>query len=140
MTTAIVLWGGAAGIFHFVLIGLLYGNPTVDRIYRSAQSGSPAMKTWSSKPRYLATQFLGTQVEVYLLTAAFFLLRPAVAIAGVVGALVLGTLLAAIRVYPRFWNMWVQTSYPNRLLAIEAVNGTIGTLAVALFLQVAAHP
>jgi hypothetical protein len=42
-----------------------------------------------------------------------------------------------VRVYPRFWNMWIQTSYPRRLLAIEIVNGTIGTLAIALFLELA---
>jgi hypothetical protein len=34
--------------------------------------------------------------------------------------------------------MWIQTNYPNRLLAIEVVNGTIGTLVIALFLQAAA--
>jgi hypothetical protein len=50
----------------------------------------------------------------------------------------LGILLAATRVYPRFWNMWIQTTYPNRLLAIDVVNGTLGTLAIVFFLQAAA--
>jgi hypothetical protein len=31
--------------------------------------------------------------------------------------------------------MWVQTTYPNRLLAVEVVNGTLGTLVIAIFLQ-----
>jgi len=44
-------------------------------------------------------------------------------------------LLAAIRVYPRFWNMWIQTTYPARLLVVELVNGSIGTIAIAVFLQ-----
>ena len=56
---------------------------------------------------------------------------------GYSGALALGVLLSATRVYPRFWNMWVQTTYPQRLLAIEVVNGTLGTLAIVMFLQVA---
>lgn len=127
-------WGALAGVVHFAVIAVLYGNPIVDRIDRAFE-GSPAMKRWPSKPRYFATQFLGTQVEVYILTAAFFWLRPGIGVPGYPGALLLGGVFAAIRVYPRFWNMWIQTTYPNRLLAIEVVNGTLGTLVVCGFLQ-----
>jgi hypothetical protein len=137
MIAATLMWGAVAGVVHFMLIGALYGNPVIDRLYAAA-GVSPAVKRWPSKPRYLATQFLGTQVEVFLLTLAFFWLRPLVPIAGMTGALALGGLLAAVRVYPRFWNMWIQTNYPNRLLAVELVNGTLGTLAVAAFLQLVA--
>jgi hypothetical protein len=135
MGMTILLWGAAAGLVHFVAIGLLYGNPLVDRQYVAAANGSAAVRPWSSKGRYLVTQFLGTQVEVYLLTATFVWLRPLISIPGFAGALVLGLVLAAVRVYPRFWNMWIQTTYPNRLLAIELANGTIGTLVIAFFLQ-----
>jgi hypothetical protein len=31
--------------------------------------------------------------------------------------------------------MWIQTNYPPRLLAIEVINGTVGTLAIVMFLQ-----
>jgi hypothetical protein len=34
--------------------------------------------------------------------------------------------------------MWIQTNYPGCLLAIEVVNGTLGTLAIVFFLQAAA--
>jgi len=135
MGTTIALWGAVAGLVHFILIGFLYGNPIVDRISARAEAESPAVKQWPSKPRYFVTQFFGTQVEVYLLTTAFVWLRPLTGLPGYHGALLLGLLLAAIRVYPRFWNMWIQTTYPNRLLAVEVVNGTIGTVAIALFLQ-----
>jgi hypothetical protein len=135
MFTSILSYGLLAGVAHFILIGALYGNPVVDRIYAAAAATSPAVRRWHSKPRYLATQFLGTQVEVFAITAAFWWLRPAVSTAGMSGALMLGLVIAALRVYPRFWNMWIQTTYPRRLLAIEIVNGTIGTLAIALLLQ-----
>jgi hypothetical protein len=104
-------------------------------MYAVAGATSPALKRWSSKPKYLLTQFLGTQVEVFLLALVFIWLRPLIDIPGVTGALLLGSALAAIRVYPRFWNMWIQTTYPNRLLGVELVNGTIGSLAIALVLQ-----
>jgi hypothetical protein len=134
---SILLWGACAGLVHFVVIAFLYANPITDRLSRGLEQGA-AVKQWPSKPRYFVTQFLGTQVEVYILTAGFLWLRPLVSLPSYVGALCVGSLLAATRVYPRFWNMWIQTNYPNRLLAIEVVNGTIGTLVIALFLQAAA--
>jgi hypothetical protein len=134
---AILLWGALAGLVHFVVIAILYANPIVDRLSRGLERG-PAVKQWPSKPKYFLIQFLGTQVEVYLLTSAFLWLRPLIGVAGYGGALLLGALLAAIRVYPRFWNMWIQTTYPNRLLAIEVINGTLGTLTIIVFLQGAA--
>jgi hypothetical protein len=138
MIVSILLWGAVAGVIHFVVIGILYGNPLVDRISSKAEAESPAVKHWPSKVKYFGTQFLGTQVEVYILTTAFIWLRPLVGIAGYGGALLLGALFAAIRVYPRFWNMWIQTTYPTKLLVVEIINGTIGTLVIALFLQAVA--
>jgi hypothetical protein len=135
MIADVLVWGSLAGLVHFVVIGLLYGNPVVDRLYREETERSSAVKRWASKPRYLLTQFLGTQVEVYLLAVAFVWFRPMVTAGGFGGALLLGLMLAALRVYPRFWNMWIQSTYPVRLLATEAVNGTIGTLVVVVFLQ-----
>src|SRR5262245_27624050 len=126
--SSVLLWGAAAGLVHFAIIALLYANPITDRLSQGLEEG-PAVKQWASKPRYFLTQFLGTQVEVYILTAGFLWLRPLIGIPGVLGAFLLGGLLAATRVYPRFWNMWIQTTYPNRLLVIEVINGTIGTLA-----------
>jgi hypothetical protein len=136
----VLLWGAVAGLVHFAFIAAAYGNPIVDRISAQAEATSPAVKQWASKPRYFVTQFFGTQVEVYILTLGFVWLRPLVGPPGYFGALLLGSLLAAIRVYPRFWNMWVQTTYPNRLLAVEVVNGTLGTLVIALFLQAVTQP
>ena len=140
MVQSILLWGAAAGLVHFVFIAAAYGNPIVDRISAKAEAESPAVKQWPSKPRYFITQFFGTQVEVYILTTGFLWLRPLLALSGYGGALLLGSLFAATRVYPRFWNMWIQTRYPNRLLAVEVINGTLGTLVICLFLQAAALP
>ena len=133
----VLLWGALAGVVHFVVIAALYANPITDRLSRDLEKG-PAVRQWPSQPRYFLTQFLGTQVEVYILTTGFLWLRPLIGMPGYAGAVALGCLLAATRVYPRFWNMWIQTTYPNRLLAIEVVNGTLGTLAIAVFLQAAA--
>jgi hypothetical protein len=132
MFTSILSAGVVAGLAHFVLLGALYGNPVVDRMYADAMARSAAVRRWDSRPRYLSFQFLGTQVEVFALVAAFVWARPHIAAPGYAGAAAVGACLAVLRVYPRFWNMWIQTTYPRRLLAIEIVNGTIGTIAIAL--------
>ena len=36
---------------------------------------------------------------------------------------------------PRFWNVWIQSTYPRHLLAVDVVNGTLGTLLVVLVLD-----
>lgn len=128
-------WGTVAGAIHFAVMGALYGNPWIDRLYRAAAEESPGVRRWSSRTRYMLTQFAGTQVEVYLLALTYFWLRSGGIGATPLGAIQVGALLAGVRVYPRFWNMWIQSSYPRSLLAVEAVNGTVGTFVVvgALF-------
>lgn len=135
MLASTLLWGTVIGIIHFVAVGALYGNPFVDRMYQAAMASDPAVRRWPSRGRYLVTQLLGTQIEVYVVTLVFLWMRPLVAPPGLLGALLFGLALAGVRVYPRFWNMWIQSTYPRRLLAVEVVNGTIGTLLVALGLE-----
>src|SRR5687767_2926653 len=128
MLESILLWGLAAGVIHFVVIGIIYGNPFVDGLYAAATASSPAVRKWTSKPAYLATQFSGTQIEVFILTFGFLWFRPLLPVTGYAGAWLIGVLLAATRVYPRFWNMWIQSTYPRHLLAIEFFAGTVGTM------------
>ncbi|HCY83532.1 MAG TPA: hypothetical protein DHV36_00180 [Desulfobacteraceae bacterium] len=130
MIAEALLWSIPVGIIHFAVMGALYGNPFVDKIYMAAQQNGTGVRRWPSKPRYLITQFFGTQVEVIILVAAYLWLRPDTS--GMTAALGLGLVFTAIRVYPRFWNMWIQTDYPRNMLAIEAVNGTIGTFLIVV--------
>jgi len=134
MVSTVFLWGLAVGALHIVVTGAFYGNPIVDRIYAQAMKDEPGVRSWGSKPRYLVTQIAGTQVEIWILTAGYVWLRPLVPIDGLCGSLALGLLFSGIRVYPRFWNMWIQSTYPNRLLAIEALGGTLSTFLVTTLL------
>lgn len=126
----VIMWSIPVGIIHFIILGVLYGNPFIDKIYTEAQKNEPGVKQWDSKPKYLVTQFLGTQVEVIIIVFAYIWLRGLMSDSGVGSAFILGGLFACIRVYPRFWNMWIQSTYPIKLLRIEVINGIIGTLII----------
>ncbi len=126
--------GTAVGLIHFVAMGVLYGLPFVAKAYDEAQHSELGVRKWPSRKTYIITQFLGTQVEVYILTAGFLWLRPLIG-PGMINALLLGLTFASIRVYPRFWNMWIQSTYPSLLLKIELINGTLGTLVIVAGLE-----
>jgi hypothetical protein len=68
-------------------------------------------------------------------TLADLWLRELIPVDGLQAALILGLLFGVLRVYPRFWNMWIQSTYPMRLLRIEFVNGLIGTLVITISLE-----
>jgi hypothetical protein len=135
----IVVSGALAGLAHFVLVALLYGNPLVDA-YSAEANKHASVKQWPTPVSYFVRQFFGTQVEVYIMTVAFFWLCPATSAPGYLGALEIGALIAALRVYPRFWKMWIQTTFPGRLLLVEVINGTLGVLFIACFLQATTQP
>ena len=123
-----LLWGTVTGIIHFIIIGILYQNPIVSKIYNNEDS-NPGVKQWPNQKKYIISMFLGTQVEIFILTISFIFL---ISILGktLLNTLILACIFAGIRIYPRFWNMWIQTSYPNKLLIIEVINGTIGTFII----------
>ncbi len=112
-------WSIPAGIIHFIALGILYGNPYIDKYYAEAQLNNPAVRRWDSKSKYLLTQFLGTQIEVIIIVFAYLFFSQFLPTRGIETALVIGGIFAAIRVYPRFWNMWIQSTYPIHLLRIN---------------------
>ncbi len=130
-----VLWSIPAGLVHFIILGALYGNPFIDKIFAEAQNKEPGVRRWESKPKYLITQFLGTQVEVIIIVFAYIYLRDLVPAQGMQKAMILGGLFSCLRIYPRFWNMWIQSTYPMKLLGIEVINGIIGTLIITNFIE-----
>jgi len=107
----------------------------VDRIYQQAMKEEPGVRDWPSRARYLVTQVSGTQVEVWILAIGYLWLRPLIGVEGPLGSVLLALLFSGIRVYPRFWNTWIQSTYPNRMLAIEAVNGVISTFTIVAVLH-----
>lgn len=93
-------------------------NPIVAKIYKKYES-HPGVKRWKTEKQYLATMYLlAVLIPAMITTFVFYYLAP-------LGILQFGFLLAGIRMLPRFADMFMQTSYPNKLLAVELINGTL---------------
>jgi hypothetical protein len=74
MIGSVLLWGLVAAVIHFIVVGVLYQNPVIDKIYK-ALATHPGMKPWPNVKEYLFKMFLGTLVEIYIFAAAFVYLR-----------------------------------------------------------------
>jgi hypothetical protein len=134
MLTQIVVLGLIASVVHFVAMMALYGNPVVSSLYDAANE-DPHVRNWDSLPEVLFARFVGNLVEIMLISLAYFWLRPAVDGHGMDVALQMGLLLGAIRSYPVFWNMMIQTHYPRTLLLLEAALGLTGVVLVTCLLE-----
>ena len=77
--------------------------------------------------------FLGGVLAQYTLWAfVFALVKPALPGGVFLQGVVFGLVLIAIKIWPRFFDMWIQTTYPNRKLVIELINGSIGSFVGGL--------
>ena len=128
-----LIWGLIIGIIHYVILGILYQNPFTAKFYKNEENlKSPGFKIWANTKKYMIFMFLGTQIEIFILTFAYLFLRNYLPFENLTIAFILAGMFSAIRIYPRFWNMWIQSTYPRKLLAVEFINGIISTFVVVI--------
>ncbi|MBI5037038.1 DUF1761 family protein [Candidatus Micrarchaeota archaeon] len=125
--------GVIASIVWFVVGGALYMNPFVAGIYKNAEN-SPALKKWKDTKQYIGLQYVGILLQCLLWAFVFALIKDALPGPALFKGLWFGAILVALKIIPRFYDMWIQTNYPNKLLAIEFVNGFIGSFVIGLVL------
>lgn len=127
----IILGGFVASIVWFIVGGILYQNPFVAKIYKSTES-SPGLKKWSNIPKYLGLQYVGILTQCMLWAFVFAMIKPVLSDVVLIKGLVFGLILVAIKIIPRFFDMWIQSTYPNKLLVVEFINGTIGSFIIGI--------
>lgn len=44
---------------------------------------------------------------------------------------IVGGILVGVKIIPRLFDMYLQSTYPNKLLTIEFINGVIGSFIMA---------
>ncbi len=106
-------------------------NPFVAKIYKDAEN-SPALKKWPSVPKYIGLQYVGILAQCLLWAFVFALAKTALPDGVLIKSFIFGLILIAVKIFPRFFDMWIQSTYPNKLLAVEFVNGTIGSFVIGV--------
>lgn len=127
----IILGGFLASIVWFIVGGALYMNPFIARVYKNAES-SPALKKWPSVPKYIGIQYVGILAQCLLWASVFALIKSVFPEEVLIKGLLFGLILVVVKIFPRFFDMWIQSTYPNKLLAVEFINGTIGSFIIGL--------
>jgi hypothetical protein len=99
----------------FIVGGALYMNPFVAKIYKNAEN-SPALKKWPSIPKYLGLTYVGVFAQCLLWAFVFTLIKPVLPRGVLMKGLVFGLILIVIKIFPRFFDMWIQSTYQTNCL------------------------
>lgn len=124
-----ILGGIIASVIWFVAGSILYQNSFTAKIYKSAES-LPGLKKWSNIKKYIGLQFVGILAQCMLWSFVFAFIKSALPEGVLMKSLAFGLVLVAVKIFPRFFDMWIQSTYPNKLLVVEFVNGTIGSFII----------
>lgn len=120
--------GCILSIAWFIAGGILYMNPLVAKVYKKFED-HPAMKKWDNQKKYLAYMyFIGALIPSVIFSFIYESISP-------ISVLHFGLILVGIRIIPRFFDMWIQSSYPNKLLFIEIINGIVLSFMAACILN-----
>ena len=104
-------------------------NPFIAKIYKKYDK-HPSMKRWNSQQQYLIGMFFIAGFIPILLTAIVYEYIAPISIIS------FWLLLSGVRIIPRLCDMWIQTSYPNRILFIELTNGVILSFVISYMLSI----
>ncbi|MBU1167047.1 hypothetical protein KKC60_01405 [Patescibacteria group bacterium] len=120
-----LLAGFIVSIAWFIAGGILYMNPVVKKIYSKFEN-NPGMKKWGDQKKYLLSMyFVGALIPSLIFSFVYTLISP-------ISILYFGLILVGVRIMPRFFDMWIQSSYPNKLLFVEIINGSILSFIAAI--------
>jgi hypothetical protein len=116
-------------IVWFIIGGILYMNPIISKIYKKYNK-HPSMKHFSSQRKYLIGVFLiAGFIPIFLSYIAYSFISP-------INVFAFGMILSGVRIIPRLCDMWMQTSYPNKILTIELINGIILSFVIAFMFSI----
>lgn len=122
----------AGFIVWAVLGGLLYMNPLIADYFTQFE-GSPGLKLWRDDTvKYLIYIHIGGLIQVLMYAVVFAVVREALPTKRVLRGLTFAMIMIVMMVLPRFFVMWIQTNYPDPLLLIDLINGTIMSIGLGL--------
>ena len=128
-----IIWASLiASVAWFLVGGLLYMNPLTAKIYKSYEN-APGFKKWKSTKKYLLNMFVfGNLLQIILFAFVYSFIEPVLNDTLLMNALNFAIILIFVKIIPRLIDMFMQSTYPNKLLLIEVINGSIGSIITAL--------
>lgn len=127
---------GVATIVWFFIGAVVYMNPIVDNIYKKYED-HPSVKNRKDIKKFIINTFLfSILIQCVLFAFVYQYIQPVLPGALLMNTVLFGGILIAVKIIPRFFDMWVQSQYPPMLLGIEIINGAIGSFVIAFVFAV----
>ena len=131
-----ILGGVAATIVWFIVGAVVYMNPFVAKIYKKYEE-TPSVKNRKDVKKFIVNTFVfGILIQCLLFAFVYLFIQSILPGNLLLNTFYFGIILVAVKIIPRFFDMWVQSSYPTQLLTIEIINGTIGSFVIAFVFAV----
>ena len=127
----IILGGFLASVAFFIAGSALYMNPYIAGIYNKYKDHR-SMKKWPTRGKYLGSMYGFILVQCLIFAFVYAFVAPVFPEGLLLQTIYFGLILTGIKIVPRALDMFMQTCYPNKLLLIEFINGTIGSFIIAL--------
>ena len=126
-----LIGGVAASIIWFFVGAVVYMNPVVAKIYKKYED-TPSVKNRKDVKTFIMNTFVfSILIQCLLFVFVYLFIQSILPGTLILNTLYFGIILVAVKIIPRFFDMWVQSSYPTTLLTIEIINGTIGSFVIA---------
>ena len=122
-----IFGGFVASIVFFIYRSIVYKDTSVEKMRRDPQAPA-ALKKWHNVPKGILFQYLVILIQCILWAVVFVLglLFDVLPEGFYMKGFVLGSVMAIVNIVPIYFKMWIESTYPNKLLAIQSVKGIIG--------------
>lgn len=132
----LTLFGGfVASIAWFIIKSVMFKDKSVEKMQRDVGVSSipNILKKIITEiiPQYLATLI---QFIIWALVFVIALLLPVLPEGFFEKGISFGIIMAIVNLGPVYLKLWLESAYPNKLLAINFIKGTIGNIAMAFVL------
>ncbi len=126
-----LIGGFAATIVWFFVGAILYMNPYVGKIYKKYED-DPSVKNRKDVKSFIINTFVfSVLIQCFIFAFAYLYIKPVLPGTLILNVIYFGIILVAVKIIPRLFDMYVQSKYPTKLLAIEVINGAIGSFVIA---------
>lgn len=132
----LTLFGGfVASIAWFIIKSVMFKDKSVKKMQKDVGISSipNSLKKIITEmgPQYLATL---VQFIIWALVFVIALLLPVLPRGFFNKGIFFGIIMAIVNLGPVYLKLWLESAYPNKLLAINIIKGTIGNIAMAFIL------